>query len=169
MTVAPAVDDLPITAEGYELLCARLDTLRTVGRREMSERLRDARADGNPDDNPGLLDVFEAQAQLERRIAILEERVAAARVVEPSRDGRAGIGSAVWLRDLDADEIVEYRLVGATESDPGQGRVSVNAPVGRALMGAVAGDDVTVVCPRGTLRYHVISVETVMQPARKAA
>jgi transcription elongation factor GreA len=169
MTVASAVDDLMITAEGYELLCAELDTLRTDGRRDMSERLRDARADGHPDDNPGLIDVFEDQAQLERRIAILEERVAAARVVEPSRDGRAGIGSAVRLRDLEADELVEYRLVGALESNVGEGRVSVDAPVGRALVGAVAGDEVTVACPRGTQRFHVIGVDAVTPPARRAA
>jgi len=169
LTIPSSVDELLITAEGYGLLCAELETLRTVGRREMSERLREARADGHLDDNPALLDVFEDQAQLERRIAILEDRVAAARVVEPNHDGRAGIGSAVRLRDLEADELVEYRLVGAVEGNVDRGWVSVEAPVGRALIGAVAGEDVTVACPRGQRRLRVISVETAALSIQQAA
>lgn len=164
----PAVDDL-ITAEGYELLRSELLTLRTSGRAEMSERLREARADGQADDNPALFDAFEEQAQLERRIAVLEERLSGARIAEPNDDGSVGIGSAVRLRGLEADDIVEYKLVGAIEGSLGQGRVSVDAPVGRALIGAAAGDVVNVSSPRGALQLEVISVETPALPRRKAA
>lgn len=168
MRAMPAVDDL-ITAEGYELLHSELLALRTSGRAEMSERLREARADGQPDDNPALFDAFEEQAQLEGRIAVLEERLSGARIAEPNDDGSVAIGSAVRLRDLEADEIVELKLVGAIEGSLGQGRVSVDAPVGRALIGAAAGDVVNVTSPRGELQLEVISVEMPALPRRKAA
>lgn len=169
MRTAPAVDCLLITAEGYDRLCSRLETLRTEGREAMSERVREARADGHLEDNPALIHVLEEQAQLERRIATLEARLSAARIAEPSEDGSAGIGSCVQARDLDASELVEYELVGAIEGNVNQGRVSIDAPVGRALLGTVAGDIVTVACPRGEIRYEVIAVSGAQRRAREAA
>ncbi len=169
MHATSAVDDLTMTADGYELLRSELDMLRTDGRREMSERLREARADAPFDDNPSLFDAFQEQAQLERRIAVLEDHLSAARIAEPTGNGHAGIGSLLRLRDLETDELVEYTLVGAIEANPGQGRVSVDAPVGRALFAATAGDIVNVACPRGELRFAVLGVETLAQPSRKAA
>jgi transcription elongation factor GreA len=164
-----AVDVMLVTAEGYDRLCAELETLRTESRRAVSERLREARADGHLDDNPGLFDVLEEQAQLERRIATLEARLAAARVAEPNGDGSAAIGSSVLLRDLETSELVEYELVGAIEADVDEGRLSVDAPVGRALLGAAAGETVAVACPRGELRFQVISVVGGERSERKAA
>ena len=169
MRAVPAADDLLITADGYERLCSELDSLRSEGRRVMSERLREARADGHLEDNPALFDVLEEQAQLERRIATLETRLAAARIAEPNRDGSAGIGSSVRLRDLETSELVEYEVVGAIEGDVGQRRVSIEAPVGRALLGASAGDIVTVACPRGERRFEVMSVTGAEPRAKEAA
>jgi transcription elongation factor GreA len=169
MHATSAVDDLTITADGYELLRSELDTLHTEGRREMSERLREARADAPFDDNPSLFDAFQEQAQLERRIAVLEDHLSAARIAEPTGNGHAGIGSLLRLRDLETDELVEYTLVGAIEANPGQGRVSVNAPVGRALIAATAGDLITAASPGGKLRFEVMSVTEVGNEARQAA
>jgi transcription elongation factor GreA len=169
VSVAPAADDLLVTAEGYERLCSELESLRSEGRRVMSERLREARADGHLEDNPALFDVLEEQAQLERRIATLEARLAAARIAEPNGDGSAGIGSSVRLRDLETRELVEYEVVGAIEGNVGRGRVSIEAPVGRALLGAAAGDIVTVACPRGELRFEVVSVTGAERRAKEAA
>jgi transcription elongation factor GreA len=166
---ASAVDDLLVTAEGYERLRRELETLRGEGRRAMSERLWEARADGHLEDNPALFDLLEEQAQLERRIATLEARLAAARIAKPNGDGSAGIGSAIRLRDLQTSELFEYELVGAIEGNVAQGRVSVEAPVGRALLGAAAGDIVTVACPRGELRFEVVSVTGALLRAREAA
>jgi transcription elongation factor GreA len=159
---------LTITAEGYELLHSELDTLRTDGRREMSERLREARADAPFDDNPALFDAFQQQAQLERRIAVLEDHLSAARIAEPDGHGNAGIGSVLRLRDLETGELVEYTLVAAIEANPSQGRVSVDAPVGRALISSTPGDVVNVACPSATLRFEVLSVET-LAPSRTQA
>ena len=109
MRAVPAADDLLITAEGYERLCSELESLRSEGRRVMSERLREARADGHLEDNPALFDVLDEQAQLERRIAMLETRLAAARIAKPNGDGSAGIGSSVRLRDLETSELGRIR------------------------------------------------------------
>lgn len=133
MSATTAAEDLLVTAEGYERLRSELEGLRTDGRRAMSEQLREAWADGQLEDNPALFDLLEEQAQLERRIAGLETQLAAARVAEPNRDGSVGIGSSVLLRDLETSDLVKYELVGAIEADIGQGRVSIEAPVGRAL------------------------------------
>jgi transcription elongation factor GreA len=169
VSAVPAADDLLVTAEGYERLCSELESLRSEGRRVMSERLREARADGHLEDNPALFDVLEEQAQLERRIATLEARLAAARIAEPNGDGSAGIGSSVRLRDLETSELVEYEVVGAIEANVGQGHVSIEAPVGRALLGAATGDIVTVACPRGELRFEVMSVTGADRRAKEAA
>ena len=151
MSAAPAAHDVLVTAEGYERLCSELELLRTEGRRAASERVREARADGHLEDNPALLDMLEEQGHLERRLAT-------ARIAEPNGDGSAGIGSSVRLRDVETGELVEYEVVGAIEGNAGQGRVSVGAPLGRALLGAAAGDIVNVACPRGELRFEVVSV-----------
>jgi transcription elongation factor GreA len=169
VNAALAVDELLVTATGYDRLCSELETLRTDGRQAMSERLREARADGHLEDNPSLFEVLEEHAQLERRIATLEACLAAARIAEPNRDGTAGIGSSVRLRDFETSEVVEYEVVGAIEGNAGQGRVSVDAPVGRALLGAAAGDSVTVACPRGELRFEVLTVTDAERQAREAA
>lgn len=166
MSASPAIDHLLITAEGYEQLRSELETLRTAGRREMTERLREARADGRLEDNPVLFEALEEQAQLEQRIALLEGRLAAAQIAEPNGDGTAGIGSSVRLRDLETDEVVEYELVGTIEGNARQGQVSVDAPMGRSIFGAVAGDVVSVVCPRGELRFEVTSVDGAVARAR---
>jgi transcription elongation factor GreA len=128
LSATTAAEDLLVTAVGYERFRSELEMLRTEGRRAMSEQLREARADGQLEDDPALFDLLEEQAHLKRRIAGLEARLAAARIAEPNRDGRAGIGSSVLLRDLETNERVEYALVGAIEAEIGQGRVSIDAP-----------------------------------------
>jgi transcription elongation factor GreA len=169
VSAASALDDLLVTARGYERLRRELKTLRGEGRRAMSERLREARADGHLEDNPALFELLGEQAQLERRIATLEVRLAAARIAEPNGDGSAGIGSSVRLRDLETSELFEYELVGGIEGNVGQGRVSVEAPVGRALLGASAGDIVRAACPHGEVRLEVIGVTGAERRAREAA
>ena len=97
------------------------------------------------------------KAGLEQRISLLEARVRSAEIVEPSADGRAGIGTLVRVRDFDAGSTHEYELVGPLESD-GSGRVSVEAPVGRALVGRRPGDRLDVETPRGVLGLELLEV-----------
>ena len=157
-TPAPHVeDDVLVTADGYKRLCAELEALRTVRRAALTEQLRAAHEDSDPD-NPLLFELLEEQAQLERRISVLEEQVAAAQVVRHASDGSAGIGSCVRVRHCDSGDIAKYDLVGPIESDVGNGRVSVGAPVGRALLGRVSGDTVVVETPRGPKQLEILAV-----------
>jgi transcription elongation factor GreA len=160
-----------VTADGYEQLRSELERLCTDGSAGMSERLREARADGHLANNPALYDLLEEQVQLERRIAILERQLAAAEIVVPVADGAASIGSVVRVRDRQTGDLAEYELVGPIESDIANGRVSVDAPVGRALVRRSAGAVVDVETPSGRLGLKVLSVRTrgAPPPAREAA
>jgi transcription elongation factor GreA len=149
-----------VTADGYEQLRSELEKMRTDGRAEMSERLREAREDGYLANNPALYDLLEEQVQLEERIAIRERQLAAAEIVVPAADGAASIGSVVRVRDRQTGELAEYELVGPIESDISNGRVSVDAPVGRALVQQGPGAVVDVETPSGTLGLKVLSVRT---------
>jgi transcription elongation factor GreA len=171
LSATPVDDRLLITAGGYEDLRAELETLRGDIGPKLSERLRDARQDGHLADNPPLFDLLEEQAQLDQRIAFLEARLAAAQIAAPATDGRTGIGSRVRVRDLEVGNIVEYELVGPIDPKVGNGRVSVAAPVGRALVGRRVGDWLDVATPGGTLPLEVLGVLPAdEQPlARKAA
>jgi len=156
---ATSVDDrLLITARGYEDLRAELETLRGGVVPELSERLRDARQDGHLADNPPLFDLLEEQAQLDRRIAVLEAQLAAAQIAAPATDGCAGIGSRVCVRDLEVGDTVEYELVGAIEPKVGDGRVSVAAPWEGPSSDSVLVPDWTLHPPGGTLPLKVLSV-----------
>jgi transcription elongation factor GreA len=157
-----------MSAEGYAQRSRELDVLRTAGRRELSEQLREARWDGDDADNPILQDLLEEQVQLERRIALLEAWLTVAEVVEPSADGRAEIGSVVRVRDP-RGETSEYELVGPLESDLGKRRVSIAAPVGQALAGQRPGTTVEVAAPRGPLVLEIVSVRPARANGRKAA
>jgi transcription elongation factor GreA len=168
MSAFPATTDVLVTAAGYAQLCAELEALRTVRRQQMSEQLRDVRQDGDPD-NPMLFDLLEEQAQLERRIALLDAAAAAAHIVGSAADGTAGIGSCVRVRHRDSGEVAEYELVGPIESDVGNGRVSVGSPVGRALVGRRDGATVSVETPRGTMELEVLSVGRLEQHTAKEA
>ena len=167
MRATPMDDEtLLVTREGYEHLRVEVEKL-CDARPELLERLRDARDDGDLVDNPALYEVLEEQAQLERRIAHLGGQLASAKIVQPNGDGTAGIGNSVRLRDLGTNEVMEYELVGGIEANVGAGRVSIAAPVGRALLGAGSGEVIDVATPRGNVQLEVLEVRP--SSARKAA
>jgi transcription elongation factor GreA len=171
LSTTSADNGLLITATGYEDLRAELETLRGGIASGLSERLREARQDGHLADNPPLFDLLAGQAPFDQGIALLEARLAAAQIAAPATDGRAGIGSRVRVRDLEVGNIVEYELVGAIEPKVGNGRVSVAAPVGKALVGQRVGARLDVATPGGTLPLEILSVlpANAQRLARKAA
>jgi transcription elongation factor GreA len=102
----------------------------------------------------------ETHELLERRIALLEESLQAARLVEPQPgNGRVDVGERVRLRDLDSDERLELELVGPLEADPSAGRVSVVSPLGKAVVGLRRGQVAGVDAPLGRRRLEVVAVE----------
>jgi transcription elongation factor GreA len=153
-------DDGLITREGYDRLHSQLLTLTTTKRRELAERLRDARAAGaNPAENGALIDALDESAFLEHRIGSLRSRLAAARVAAPAaRDGIAAIGTRVGLRTREG-EVLHYELVGEGEADPARCRISISSPVGDAIVGRRTGDKIDVETPRRRVRVDLVSVE----------
>jgi transcription elongation factor GreA len=157
---APANDAerVLMTVEGYEQRCRELDRLQNEERHRLGELLREARRDGDIDDNPALADLLDERAQLERRIATLKAHLAEVEVAAPPTDGRVGIGSVVRVRDVAAGDVFECELVGPLEGDVTSGRISTLSPIGRALIGKSRGARVEVAAPRGPLALKVITV-----------
>jgi transcription elongation factor GreA len=148
------------TREGLERLNEELDHLTTSGRRGIAELLRQAVAGGASRESADYLFAREEQAQLERRIAALEERLQTARVVEPQLgNGRVDVGERVRLRDLDSGKRLEVELVGPFEADLSSGRISVVSPLGKAIVGRRRGEVADVEAPIGLRRFKVVAVE----------
>jgi transcription elongation factor GreA len=148
-----------ISPQGLVALEAELAALETEGRREMAERLRTARAWGDLKENSEYHDAKNAQAHMETKIQLLRERRRLAVVVEPGATGDAvGIGIAVTVRDLDSGREATHTIVSANESDPANGRLGIDSPLGQALAGAKAGDEVVFQAPRGERRLKIVAL-----------
>jgi transcription elongation factor GreA len=149
-----------ISAEGLERLRAEIEQLETTGREEGAERIRIAREWGDLKENAEYHDAKNSLALLERRISVLRERLLSAVVVEeaPATGDRVAFGSKVEVVDETSGRAAEYKLVGVAESDISKGLLSADSPVGRALVGARAGDVVSVPAPRGARSMRVVSV-----------
>ena len=152
-----AEDVVEMTAEGLELARGELERLRGE-RPNIARKLEAAMLDKDFRENAPLDAARDEQAHLEARIRDLEHQVAHARVSNASsqaNDGRVHLGSSVSATNLVSNKTVEYTLVGQNEVDAAAGRISIASPVGRALVGAAAGDEVEVEAPSGTIRFLV--------------
>jgi transcription elongation factor GreA len=137
---------------------AELTELTEQRRPEVVARIRAAKELGDLKENADYTAAREEQSFLEGRIQSLEARLRDAVIAEvPVVGAGADIGSTVTV-EVDGSEVT-YTLVGSSESDPGAGRLSAVSPVGRALVGATAGDEVVIQTPRGSVTYRVVSVE----------
>jgi len=149
-----------ITPEGLEQLKSELEELETVARREIADRILTARQHGDLSENAEYHAAKEDQAHLETKIARLRELRRNAVVVEPGAGrGTAGLGVAITVSDLDSGRETTHTLVSAAESDPASGRVSIDSPLGRALAGARAGDEVAFDAPRGQRRLRIVALD----------
>ncbi len=145
-----------ITAEGLAALRAEIEELETQGRARIAGRIRAARSLGDLKENAEYHIAKEDQAHLETKIQRLNQRLRAARVVEDDRDPAVvGFGSSVAVVDETSGRALELTLVGPTEADLKQGRLSFESPVAQALVGARAGETVIVETPGGDRRYKV--------------
>jgi transcription elongation factor GreA len=149
-----------LTAEGLKKLEDELEHLKTVRRREVAERIKVARDFGDLSENSEYEEAKNEQAFVEGRIATLEKLLRNARVVDESDSDprRVGIGSTVALRDLSSGEVFEYTIVGSTEADPSQARISYQSPVGQAVLDQLQGSQVEVRLPGGVARYEIVAV-----------
>jgi transcription elongation factor GreA len=149
-------DGEPITAAGLVALEAELKELETTGRQEMAKRILGARELGDLSENAEYHIAKEDQAHLETKIKRLRERRRSARIVEPDGgDLVFGFGRTAEVKDEETGVVHTWTIVGATEADLAQGRLSAQAPVGMALLDCRVGKSVTVQTPRGGRRYTV--------------
>jgi transcription elongation factor GreA len=150
-----------LTAEGYKKLQQEIEHLSTEKRREVAERIRVAREFGDIAENAEYDDAKNEQAHLEARIAMLEERLKNARVVTKReiKSGEVSIGTKVRLRDMDANQTVEYHIVGSAEADPAEQKLSNESPVGKAIMGRKKGEVVEVAAPRGKMKFKIMDIK----------
>jgi transcription elongation factor GreA len=155
------VKEVILTAEGYTKLKEEIDELSTTKRREVAERIKQAREFGDITENSEYDDAKNEQAMLEHRIATLEDRLVNARVIEADEvpTGIVGIGTRVRLRDIDANETIEYTIVGSAEANPIENRLSNESPVGKAILGKKKGEIVEVAAPRGTLKFKIMEIK----------
>ncbi len=153
--------DVFLTQEGFEKLNNELDHLKTVKRREIGKSLERARAMGDLSENAEYDAAKDAQAHLEKRIAGLEDKLSRARIIdhEDIPKDKAYIGARVKLRDEDTQEELEYRLVSAPEADYAAGKISLESPIGKALLGRRVDEVFEVKVPAGVLKYRILSIE----------
>ncbi len=147
-----------LTPEGKERFSAELRELLTVRRHEVEERIRRAKEFSDTVDNAEYDEAKTEQAFVEGRIQELERLLASARMIEePARADYVRMGSHVKVVDGEGDEQTYY-LVGSHEADPRRGLISNESPIGRALMGKRAGEQVTVVAPGGSFDLKVLEI-----------
>ena len=148
-----------MTAADHAALLTELESLEGDGRRAIAARIKTAREWGDLKENSEYHDAKNDQAHLETKIRLLRERLARAKVVETAGQGDVvGFGSTVRVRDEDGRE-QRFEIVSSQTAAPAQGRISIESPVARALLGVTVGAEVAVVLPRGERRYTVLSVE----------
>ena len=152
----------PITKEGEIAIKERLADLKFVQRPKISEAIAEARAHGDLKENAEYHAAKELQGLIESKINEIESALASAQVIDVSsipETGRVIFGSTVTLYDLDKDEEITYKIVGNLESDPDEGKISIDTPIAKGLIGKNIDDEVTITTPSKTLNYEVISVQ----------
>ena len=156
------MESIPISKEGFELVKSELERLKSE-RPGIIQAIKEAREEGDLSENAGYDAARERQGMLEAKIAYLESRMPNFNVIDMKSIGGDKIifGATVRLCDLDTEEEREYTLVGPDETDfipREKGAISVFSPVGRALLGKEAGEEVAVTVPRGKITYEIIDV-----------
>ena len=151
-----------MTREGYDKLNAELDHLITVVRKENAERLKEAISLGDISENAENDAAKDAQAETEERISTIEEILRTAKIVDETEDDgddTVQTGRTVTLKDMKLKETVTYKIVGTTEADPLNGKLSNASLVGQHIMGHKAGDTVEFPIPDGTAKYKIMEVK----------
>jgi transcription elongation factor GreA len=165
--------EIVLTAEGLSRLERELDELKTVHRREVNDRIRQAKEYGDLSENAEYEDAKQEQAFIEGRILKLEGMIRNARIIDESEYAadEVHLGAIVKVKDLKSNETYEFSIVGSAEADPTNRRISNESPLGSALMGHKKGATVDVVTPRGTVKYKVEAIKrsTPKKQAKKAS
>lgn len=153
-------EEVLLTKEGYEKIVAEYDDLVSVKRAEVAARIKEAREFGDISENAEYDAAKNEQAELEERINKLENMMRKAKIIEEGKTNRSkvNIGSKVTVKDTKTKKTEDYTIVGSTEADPFEGKISNESKVGEALIGHKVGEKVQIEVPSGLIEYEVISI-----------
>jgi len=157
MTTSTAKTEFRLTAEGMAAMKAELQELTTHKRVEIAERLKEAKADGDLSENAMYDAAREAQGFMEGRISEIEHILKHSSLISNTGKSEVALGSTVHVVLEGGTQ--KYTIVGSTEANPDEGKISEESLVGKALLGKKAGDEVAVQVPSGTLNYKIHKVE----------
>lgn len=149
-----------LTDEGLKNLEAELEELKTIKRKEIAEKIKVALSFGDLSENSEYDEAKNEQAIVESRIAAIENMLKDVKVINEDELSTEiiHIGSKVKVRDIEFDEICEYKIVGSSEADPINGRISDESPVGKGLIGHRVGETVEIETPAGIMSYEVLEI-----------
>lgn len=148
-----------ITKAGLDELKSELENLTTVVRPEVVNAIKEARALGDLSENAEYHAAREKQGQVESRIRELEYLIENATIIKESASNKVSIGSIVEIKYIDDDETEEYKIVGSTEADPFNNKISNESPIAKAILGKKVGDIVSVESPNGNYDIQIISIK----------
>ncbi|MDQ2857834.1 MAG: transcription elongation factor GreA [Candidatus Eremiobacteraeota bacterium] len=163
--------ELVLTKEGLQKAEEELDELKTVHRREVNERIRQAKEFGDISENAEYEDAKQEQAFVEGRILKLEATIRNARIIDASEyaQDEVHLGATVKVKDAKSGTVHDFTIVGSTEADPVNGRLSNESPLGMALIGKKKGETVKVKTPRGDTQYKVEAINSTKKKVAKKA
>ncbi len=153
-------DSVPITPPGLQKLKEELKRLKTVELPHIIKAIEEARGHGDLSENAEYDAAKEKQGHIVGRIAEVEDKIARAQVIDPAtlNHDKIVFGATVRLLDTETDEETTYQIVGADESDVKQGKISVQSPIARSLIGKAANDVVKITTPKGTRELEVLEI-----------
>ena len=151
---------VPLTSDGYQKLQEELERLLKVDRPKNIKDIAEARAHGDLSENAEYHAAKEKQSFIVGKIQELKTKLALAEVIDPSRinQSKAAFGAKVKVLDIEADEEHVFTLVGADEADVRNGKISINSPVGRSLLGKEVGDTAIIKAPARTMEYEILEI-----------
>jgi len=148
-----------LTPEGLEKLKKELDYLKRVKRKEIAQKLKHAISFGDLSENAAYREAKEAQAFLEGKILELEDIIRSANVFKSKKNGQVEIGSRVLIKSNHDKQILKFKIVGAPETDPLEGKISYESPLGKALFGKHKGAIIKVKTPEGKIQYQILEIK----------
>jgi transcription elongation factor GreA len=156
------MSSVPITKDGEKVIKEKLSQLKFIERPKISEAIAEARAHGDLKENAEYHAAKELQGLVEAKINEMESALSNAQVIDVKdipETGRVVFGSTVTLYDIDEDKEISYKIVGNLESDPGEGKISIDTPIAKGLIGKHIDDEIVIITPSKKLNYEVIDVK----------
>lgn len=153
-------DEILLTKEGYDKIVAEHEELVAVKRAEVAERIKEAISYGDISENSEYDSAKNEQAELEERILKLENMIRKGKIIDDSQltGDHVNLGLKVKLKEMESGEVIEYCIVGSTEADPFEGRISNESLVGRSLLGKKLGETAEIQTEEGIVHYEVLEI-----------